>query len=462
LLIDGLRADLAEEELAAGHLPHMAALTAEGTRTRAVTAFPSTTSVAYLPFLTGELPGRCNIPSIRWLDRERYSGRWWRDREAVRSYCGYQAGWVDGDIVPDVPTIFERVPESAAIFSMITRGLNPSHNLHPAARQFWGTVSHFTEWHQPSDDVVARGLLRAIDLPVRFIFAQFPAVDGYSHAEHPSGPKVRRALRRVDAVIGKVVARLERRGELDDTMVLIVSDHGSAPINKHLDLADWFRGRGIPTLAHPVLWTSSPRAAVMVAGNASASVYARPDKPRARRLPIDALRQPESFGSSGDLVAALVREPAVALLAVENGRGGVRIVSREGEADAWGSDSAIHYEIGTGDPLHVGSSTVATSREWLALTFDGPFPDAIPSLLDQFAAPRAGDLVVAAAEGWDFRSRWEFPEHHAGHGSLVASHMLTPALSNRALPPGPLRTADLHDAMLAWLGVRAGQQTNSP
>ena len=53
LLIDGLRADVAERELAAGHLPHLAALTAGGSRSRAATAFPSTTSVAYLPFLTG-------------------------------------------------------------------------------------------------------------------------------------------------------------------------------------------------------------------------------------------------------------------------------------------------------------------------------------------------------------------------------------------------------------------------
>ena len=40
-----------------------------GGRTRAITVFPSTTSVAYLPFLTGCTPGHCNIPSIRWLDR---------------------------------------------------------------------------------------------------------------------------------------------------------------------------------------------------------------------------------------------------------------------------------------------------------------------------------------------------------------------------------------------------------
>jgi predicted AlkP superfamily phosphohydrolase/phosphomutase len=58
-------------------------MTASGGTTRAITVFPSTTSVAYLPFLTGCTPGRCNIPSIRWLDRRSYGGRWWAEREAV-------------------------------------------------------------------------------------------------------------------------------------------------------------------------------------------------------------------------------------------------------------------------------------------------------------------------------------------------------------------------------------------
>ena len=104
LLVDGLRPDVAEARLAAGELPHLAAMLRDGGRTRAITVFPSTTSVAYLPFLTGCTPGRCDIPSIRWLDRRAYGGRWWRERDALRSYCGYQAPRLDGDIAGDVRT----------------------------------------------------------------------------------------------------------------------------------------------------------------------------------------------------------------------------------------------------------------------------------------------------------------------------------------------------------------------
>src|SRR5512146_1595146 len=230
LLVDSLRPDVAERALEAGNLPNLARLTAAGGITRAITAFPSTTGVAYLPFLTGCLPGRCNIPSIRWLDRRSYGGRWWAEREHVRSYCGYQAGRLDDDVAADVRTIFQLVPESIGIFTPIARGLTPERDPSRRERQAWGALAHYAQWHQPSDDAVARHLLRAAGEPWRFVFAQFPAVDGYTHQATPDAPKVLRALRRVDATVGQLRARLAERGELHDSMIVVVSDHGAAPI----------------------------------------------------------------------------------------------------------------------------------------------------------------------------------------------------------------------------------------
>lgn len=453
LLVDGLRADVAERELAAGHLPHLAALTAGGTRSRAATAFPSTTSVAYLPFLTGALPGRCNVPSIRWLDREAYTGRWWADRDAVRSYCGWQAGHLNRDIAPDVATIFELVPESIAIFSMITRGLSVDADRIQGARKFWGTVSHYTENHQPGDDAVAAELLAQVGGDWRFCFAQFPAVDGHTHAATPDAPRVLDSLRKVDATIGALTERLRALGRLDDTLIMIVSDHGAAPVHHHLDLATWFRRRGARTLAHPVLWTRDPQVAVMVAGNAQAAVYAEPNIPRAARHPLAQLRASGALGVQGDAVAALTAEAGIALVAGAEAGGGVRVASDAGEATLRRDGEAIHYTRVSGDPLVIGADATHDHREWLARTIDGPFPDGPVSLLDQFQAPRTGDLVIAAAEGWDFREAWEYPEHKSGHGSLIAGHMLTPAWSNRPLPAGPLRTVDLYPVICAWLGV---------
>jgi hypothetical protein len=453
LLIDGLRPDVAEAELIGGRLPNLARLVNSGGAGRAITSFPSTTSVSYLPFLTGCTPGHCNVPSIRWLDRSRYDGRWWRSRTAVRSYCGYQAGMLDSDISPEVRTIFELVPESVAIFTMIARGLAPHRNPASVERQFWGAVAHYALWHQPSDDAVAGHLLQAVEQPARFVFAQFPAVDGYTHQTDPRAKQVIRSLHLVDEVVGRLLARLRARGELQDTLILVVSDHGASVVREHLDLAEWFRRQGVPTMAHPVLWQREPAAAVMVAGNGSAMVYAQPDVPRLRRWSLERLRRPETFGSREDLIELLMAEPAVAMVAAEGDGGQLTVADATGEATLSRTGRGIRYAPGSGDPLRVGGPREATDREWLAATFDSAMPDAAYQLLDQFRAERTGDLIVIANEGYDFRARFEIPEHKAGHGSLIRAHMHTPLWSNRRLGDVPLRTIDLFPSMLHWLGL---------
>jgi type I phosphodiesterase/nucleotide pyrophosphatase len=455
LLVDGLRPDVAEARLAAGHLPHLADMVLQGGRTHAITGFPSTTTVAYLPFLTGCSPGRCDIPSIRWLDRARYRGRWWQDRGEVRSYCGYQAPLLDRDLSTSVRTIFELVPDSIGIFTPVARGLTPERDPSRRERQLWGSVAHFAQWHQPSDNAVSRHLIRAADQSWRFVFAQFPAVDGYTHQTDPDSPQVHSALAKVDATVGRLRERLRERRELEDSLILLVSDHGASPVHTHLDLAEWFRAQGIPTLSHPVIWERRPRAAVMVAGNGSAMVYARPGEPRSARWPVERLRLPETFGGGSDPVGALLREKAVALVAAESEAGGIWIASAEGAARLWTEGDVVTYQPGSGDPLMLGHAWTAASREWLDATWDGPFPDAPFHLLDQFRSRRSGDLLVIAREGYDLRARFEVPEHRAGHGSLIRAHMQTPVWSSRPIPPAPLRTVDLFPAMLAWLGVRA-------
>jgi type I phosphodiesterase/nucleotide pyrophosphatase len=453
LLVDGLRPDVAEARLRAGELPHLADMLLRGGRTQAITGFPSTTSVAYLPFLTGCTPGRCNIPSIRWLDRARYGGRWWRDRSAVRSYCGHQAALLDQDIAPDVRTIFELVPESMGIFTPIARGLTPKRDPSRLERQLWGSVAHFALWHQPSDDAAARHLLRAADARWRFVFAQFPAVDGYAHQTDPDSPAVRRALMRFDDTVGRLRERLRRRGELEEALILVVSDHGATTVHTHLDLPDWFRCRGVATLSHPILWERNPSAAVMVAGNGSAMVYARPGTPRRQRWPVERLRRTDAFGAGLDLIEALTREPAVALIAAETEAGGVWVGSRDGAARLGIAGDRVSYAQLTGDPLRFGRSWTTSRREWLEATWNGAYPDAPCQILDQFRSARTGDLLVVAREGYDFRRRFEVPEHRAGHGSMIRAHMQTPVWSSHPIPSAPLRTTDLFPAMLSWLSV---------
>src|SRR6185312_12181662 len=145
--------------------------------------------------------------------------------------------------------------------------------------------------------------------------------------------------------------QLRQQDQLEQSLILLVSDHGSAPVHTHLDLPEWFRAQGVPTLSHPVLWERAPRAAVMVAGNGSAMVYAQPAVPRSTRWPISRLRTPEAFGSPGDVVARLLREPAVGRGAAETDEGDVWPSEASGAARIRRTSRGIRYEPLTGDPL---------------------------------------------------------------------------------------------------------------
>src|SRR5690349_15539378 len=76
LLLDGARADVFQELLAAGELPNVSRQIVErGAATMATTVFPSVTGVAYAPYLTGCFPERTNLTGVRWMDREKYATR---------------------------------------------------------------------------------------------------------------------------------------------------------------------------------------------------------------------------------------------------------------------------------------------------------------------------------------------------------------------------------------------------
>jgi hypothetical protein len=143
-------------------------------------------------------------------------------------------------------------------------------------------------------------------------------------------------------------------------------------------------------------------------------------------------------------------------VAAEEEPGRVRVAAGGSaeEADIVREADRVRYRPRTGDPLAVGGERALTDGDWLAATWDSAYPDACIQLLDQFRAPRTGDLIVAGHEGFDFRRRFEMPEHKAGHGSLIRAHMQVPVWTSVPGPTGPVRTVDLFPAMLQWLGQR--------
>lgn len=451
LILDGARPDVFRELLEAGDLPNLAEHVVEpGCQPPATTVFPSTTGVAYLPFLTGCFPGTCDVPGIRWMDVSRYGGRPWRDRRDLRSYCGYQGGLLDSDIAPGVSTLFELEPDSVAICSPVRRGLPGDRVRVTSSRTLWGALAHYTATYGPLDRTVGRALVDSASERPRFTFAVFPGVDGVTHHEHPRHPDVLDLYRAFDRDLGRWV---DAGGTEGDHLLVVVSDHGASRVERHQDLDRSLRDRGLSVLQHPALWRAEGDVAVMVSGNASAQLYLRPGERRDRRIGLPELESGEVEGVPGSLVELLLDMPGVELVAGRDD-GDVVAATAGGRARLRvGGRGMIRYEPASADALGLGSEPRSmTSHGWLEASLDGPYPDAPAQLTQLFRSPRAGDLAVSAAPGADLRDFWEVPEHRSGHGSLRADHMRCLAAVNRPVD-GPIRTADLFPMILRHLGL---------
>ena len=445
VLVDGARADVVQDLLERGDLPNLARHVVEpGGITVGTSVFPSTTGVAYLPFLYGVYPGTANIPGIRWLDRVGATGNWRAQWRAARSYCGVQAGWLNRDLETG-PSIFELVPESVALCTPLTNGLQPGACRLAATRMLLGSVAHYAGTHQGLDDAVGDAWVHAAAEPWRFLFVLFPGPDGLTHLLDPFHPRVLAAYRAVDAALGRFMARAARYGELP--AVFVAADHGGSVMREHADIAIELEALGWRTLRHPVhVWRRRVRAATMVSGNASVQVYFEPRSGRERPL-----TEPEL---PADVLVHLLGLPAVRLAAWRDGRGGVTVAAGAARARLRDDEGGIRYEPVAGDPLGLGSAPLPIDdRELLGRTLGGELPDAPRQVLQLFRSPRAGDLVLAARVGSDFRGPWEVPEHKSGHGSLIADHMAVPIAASVPLPDAPLRTVDLMPTMLELLGV---------
>jgi len=449
VLIDGARADVLRDLLGRGELPNLARWVIEpggGAIGVGTTVFPSTTGVAYIPFLFGRYPGSVNIPGIRWLDRHGADrARGWREQwRAARSYCGIQGGWINQDIAP-APSIFDLVPESIAICTPLTRGLRSGANRIPIRRMILGSAAHYAGTYPALDRAVARAWLDAVSAPWRFMFVVFPGIDGISHLKDPTHPAVLESYRLVDRALGDFVGRVQKQGgELP--AFFVVSDHGMTVMREHCDVAVRLEREGIPTLRHPVhVWRRGARAATMVSGNACVQLYVEPRSGRPH--PRSESEIPR------DLVDRLLALPAVQLAACRDDSGGVIVRTRSARARLIQTSGLVRYVPEGGDPLGLGGYLELDDREMLSRTRETDLPDAPRQLLQLFRSPRAGDLVLAAAPGADFRGPWEIPEHRAGHGSLIAEHMEVPIAASVALPDAPVRTVDLMPTILERLGV---------
>ena len=185
ILVDGARADVFAELLAAGELPNCKALFADrGGFQRGTTAMPSVSGPAHLPPITGCYPGRSNIPGIRWFDRQRYAQSAFQGQR-VRSYMGLnKTARMNREVSATTPSMWESFPDGAAMFCWFTRGLQPGGNLTRGAKVTSWIKGAVTRKWEAGDAASGERLLAAARGDWPFVFTVFPTIDelGFPHA----------------------------------------------------------------------------------------------------------------------------------------------------------------------------------------------------------------------------------------------------------------------------------------
>lgn len=452
LIADGVRPDTLRDALDAGALPALSRLRAEGGLHTVSSVFPSVTGPAYTPFLLGLFPGTAGLPGIRWWDRPRTRAGW---PDPARSYVGIGTRHVDGDLVPHRPTLFELVGNAMGALTPVGRGLTKDRRLGYSwafgARTAWTHFRGDVNGWLAIDRAIsadAAALIRRERPRLSCIAHQ--GIDKTSHAIGHQHPAVVNALRVVDETAARIRTDAESDGSWSQMHLWVVSDHGHSPVQHHDDLADVLASWGLGVRAHPWSFVGGRNAAVMVSGNAMSHVYlelGRPTRPF----------WPELAERWEPVAARLLDRLSVDLMLLPHAPDSIEVRAPSGRGRAMVRQMAegiAYTPIDDGDPLGLGRPLLARSaaeaHEVCAAT---DYPDALVQIMQLGGAPRAGEIIVSAARGWDFRARYEPIPHVSSHGALHREHMEVPLLLSRPAARPPRRTTDVFPSALAALGI---------
>ena len=209
--IDGFRADYLDR----GDTPVMKSLAENGARAAMRPSFPSVTFPNHYTLITGKRPDRHGIVANTMVDpsvsADKFTMRsleadWWSQAKPF---------WVSAE---------QQGKRAAAMYwpgsEVEIDGVRPSRWLKFDAEM-------------PGDarvDQVLSWLDSADGAPIAFSTLYFDIVDTQGHHYGPDSPEVRAAAASVDAALGRLVEGLKARGRFETTDIVIVADHGMAPL----------------------------------------------------------------------------------------------------------------------------------------------------------------------------------------------------------------------------------------
>lgn len=346
-------------------------------------------------------------------------------------------------------TLFEIIPRSGSIFSAINRGVSSWGNQTKLSRIWHWYYAHLTDRWGSVDEAAEKKTLHFLKQDPEFVFVVFPGIDEYSHLSSPFHPKTYEAYERLDRAVGKMVQSLKSRGQWEETIFLIVSDHGLSETQNHFPLNQFLENMGIKTFYYPkIVFKWNFDAASMVSGNGMANVYFKSESGWKGRTSWE-----ELSSRKDKVIEKILENEEIGLLAGQKKDGSLVVKSRRGEAVIKTDQGGVHYRLMGGDPFgYPKLPEIMTDRQSLDLTFNTDYPDGPAQMLQVFRSKRAGDLILSAEKGSDLRLRHEVPEHKSSHGSFRWEHMNIPLVSNVPFAKGPIRSVDVFPKVLELLG----------
>jgi arylsulfatase A-like enzyme len=221
---DGIRHDFPDRVV----LPGLQRMAEHGVRAgRLVPVYPSSTFPTHVSMATGTYPDRHGIIDNHFIASGRGEFRYSSD-----------ADWLEAE---PLWIAAERQGVPAATYFWVGsesdwRGQGARYRIAPfdGARPEAAKVAQILEW-----------LALPADERPRLIMSYWRGADSEGHRHGPDSSQVDRALRDQDAELQNLLTGLDTLGVWAFTTLIIVSDHGMAPMGKYLDLRGRFDDAGI-------------------------------------------------------------------------------------------------------------------------------------------------------------------------------------------------------------------------
>jgi hypothetical protein len=454
-VIDGLTPAALERGIAGQRLPTLTRVLERGSYARGVSTFPSVTPVCLAAIATGGGPDLHGIPHLVWYHRGEQ-----RVVEYGSSLGAMLATSVRGvmrdsivnmaglHLAAGATTVFEALEDAGFVTGAINFTAYRGRHRHrirlpgvPVRNRWYEAVDgprrffFFNLYESDSTgaplairsraagsvDAYAAAVGRWLVTRDGFDFLVYYLPD-YDYASHAAGPEgAGPALERADACLGELVGAAGGLDRFLERYALVVcSDHGQTRVERAARLEDAFSDLRLLQARRP----RPERAEVAVlASNRAGMVY----------------RLPACRHETRELAERLDHEPSA----------GVVLFREHGLAVARSGGAELRFTPEEEGWRTAGDAAVLDSRR---------YPSGLARAWAALACPQAGEIVVSAAEGYEFSDLGG--RHHAGggsHGSLLAGDSLVPMVAAgfdgaSPLPPNPSIT-DLAPLVLAHFEV---------